>query len=36
MKDRMAQFEQMMGSGDMKVEVRVKEVRVNSGPPGDQ
>jgi hypothetical protein len=36
MKDRMAQFEQMMGGGDMKVEVRVKEVRVNSGPPGDQ
>ncbi len=36
MKDRMAQFEQMMSSGDMKVEVRVKEVRVNSGPPGDQ
>jgi len=36
MKDRMARFEQMMSSGDMKVEVRVKEVRVNSGPPGDQ
>ena len=34
MKGQLAQFEQMMSSGSMAVEVRVKEVRVNSGPPG--
>ncbi|UCG88657.1 MAG: hypothetical protein JSW71_09005 [Gemmatimonadota bacterium] len=37
MKGQMAQYEQMMsGGGGMTVEVRVKEVRVNSGPPGGQ
>jgi hypothetical protein len=36
MKGQMAKFEEMMSSGSMAVEVRVKEVRVNSGPPGGQ
>jgi hypothetical protein len=36
MKGQMAQFEQMMGSeGGMKVEIRVIELKVNSGPGGD-
>ena len=37
MKGQMENFEQMMsGDGPMSVEVRVKEVRINSGPPGGE
>ena len=37
MQGQLAQYEQMMeGEGGMTVEMRVKELRVNSGPPGNE
>ncbi len=35
MQGQMARYEEMMEGEGMKIEMRVKEVRVNSGPPGD-